>query len=433
MSTTYDPRHPLYLDEADVRSELARVNDVCSGCRRCIDLCGVFPTLFDLIERFDDRDAARLTPAEQDHVVDRCFQCKLCSIDCPYSPAVHDLAVDVPRLMLRVGAMRVRSRHTTIRRRTTDGLMARTDLLGAIASPVAPIVNTVIGAPPGSLLRRTTAAVTGISAVRLLPPFARQRFSTWFRRRTGAVAGDRRGTVTVLPTCFVEYHETGIGKDLVRVLERNGIECVLSDAGCCGAPWLHAGDVARFAQVAARNVVTLAREVGAHGPVVVPEPTCSYVLKHDYREHVGGPEAEVVAGNTYGAAEYLMRIHGEGGPGLDTDFGGAVPDEVTYHLACHLRAQSGHVAGRRLLELTGATVTSITGCSGTGGMWGLRAENEREAISIARDLAVRIEETGTRAIAGDCSRANRAIAEQVGFPPMHPVSVLARAYGIDDS
>jgi len=26
MTTTYDPKHPLYFDEADVREELTRVN-----------------------------------------------------------------------------------------------------------------------------------------------------------------------------------------------------------------------------------------------------------------------------------------------------------------------------------------------------------------------------------------------------------------------
>ena len=68
LTTTYDPHHPQYLDEADVRDELTRVYDVCQGCRRCTELCGSFPTLFELIDRHDDRDAGRLTPFEQDSV-----------------------------------------------------------------------------------------------------------------------------------------------------------------------------------------------------------------------------------------------------------------------------------------------------------------------------------------------------------------------------
>jgi glycerol-3-phosphate dehydrogenase subunit C len=78
MTTTYDPRHPQYLDEADVRDELTRVYDVCHDCRRCLGFCSSFPSLFDMIDRHGEHDAGLLTPAQQDRVVDECFQCKLC-------------------------------------------------------------------------------------------------------------------------------------------------------------------------------------------------------------------------------------------------------------------------------------------------------------------------------------------------------------------
>jgi len=34
-------------------------------------------------------------------------------------------------------------------------------------------------------------------------------------------------------------------------------------------------------------------------------------------------------------------------------------------------------------------------------------------------------------VAGDCHLSNTAIVEQTGKVPLHPVQVLARAYGID--
>jgi glycerol-3-phosphate dehydrogenase subunit C len=30
--------------------ELERIFDICHGCRRCVSLCGAFPTLFDLVD-----------------------------------------------------------------------------------------------------------------------------------------------------------------------------------------------------------------------------------------------------------------------------------------------------------------------------------------------------------------------------------------------
>ncbi len=61
MTTTYDPFHPKYFDEADLRDELTRVYDLCHGCRLCFKFCTSFPTLFAFIDEHDDQDAARLT------------------------------------------------------------------------------------------------------------------------------------------------------------------------------------------------------------------------------------------------------------------------------------------------------------------------------------------------------------------------------------
>ena len=45
-----------------------------------------------------------MTPAQQDQVIDECFQCKLCYVNCPYTPGRHEWAIDFPRLMLRADA-----------------------------------------------------------------------------------------------------------------------------------------------------------------------------------------------------------------------------------------------------------------------------------------------------------------------------------------
>ena len=50
MTITYDPNHPMYLDEADTRHELERVYDLCHGCRLCFKFCPSFPPLFSYID-----------------------------------------------------------------------------------------------------------------------------------------------------------------------------------------------------------------------------------------------------------------------------------------------------------------------------------------------------------------------------------------------
>ncbi len=433
MTTIYDPKNPLYTDEADVRAELTRVYDLCHGCRLCFKFCTSFPSLFEMIDQHEDQDAGRLTPAQQDRVVDECFQCKLCYINCPYIPELHEWALDFPRLMLRADAMRHATKQVSVRSRLTDSMMGRTDMMGKVATAAAPLANRVVGAKPGGLLRKVIEKTAGISSVRLLPPYAKQRFSTWFKKRPAVRLERRQGTVAVFPTCLVEYQQPAIGHDLVKVYERNGIECTLAgNTGCCGAPWLHAGDVAHFTKVATDNVAALADHVRAGNDIVVPQPTCGYVLKKDYVDYVGGADAELVAQHTYDAAEYLMKVHKGEGTALDTEFPGEVPQTIAYHTPCHLKAQNIGLKSRDLMKLTGASIKLVQQCSGIDGMWGLRAENAGISVPIAKKLAAELDKAGCQQVAGDCHLANTAIAEQTGAHPQHPLQVMARAYGIPE-
>jgi glycerol-3-phosphate dehydrogenase subunit C len=333
--------------------------------------------------------------------------------------------------MLRADAMRHANGQFSIRSRVTDTVLGHTDLLGKVATKTATAANKMIGAKQGSVARKAMEVVTGVSSVRLLPPYARQRFTTWFKRRPRVRIAKRQGRVAVFPTCLVEYQQPSIGHDLVKVYERNGIECSLAeDTGCCGAPWLHSGDVEQFTKVATKNVKALAKSIRRGNDIVVPQPTCGYVLKKDYLSYVGGADAQLVADNTYDAAEYLMKVHKADGTTLNTDFQGHVPATVTYHTPCHLRAQNIGLKSRDLIKLTGAKVTLVQQCSGIDGMWGLRAENADISVSIAKKLAEQIRTANGEVIAGDCHLANTAITEQTGEEPMHPIQLIARAYGI---
>ncbi|MEZ5268127.1 MAG: hypothetical protein R2789_06010 [Microthrixaceae bacterium] len=147
MTTTYDPFHPRYFDEGDLREELARVYDLCHGCRLCFKFCTSFPTLFGYIDAHDDQDAARLSAAEQDQVVDECLQCKLCYINCPYTPGQHEWELDFPRLMMRAEQVLFRNRRRSAATRLTDAALGRTDLAGRVGSAVAPLANRIIGTP----------------------------------------------------------------------------------------------------------------------------------------------------------------------------------------------------------------------------------------------------------------------------------------------
>jgi glycerol-3-phosphate dehydrogenase subunit C len=241
----------------------------------------------------------------------------------------------------------------------------------------------------------------------------------------------RQAQITLFPTCLVEYQAPSIGKDLVKVYERNGIECNLADGvSCCGAPFLHSGDLANFTKVAAKNVKALAASVRAGNDIIIPQPTCTYVLKNDYVRYVGGPDATLVAEHSFDASEYLMGLHRHDGGSLDMVFSGDIPDTVTYHTPCHLRALDIGLKSRDLMKLTGAKVKLVQQCSGIDSMWGFRAENVHLSLPVGRKLGEEIQRSGGDIVAGDCHLANGVITEQTGRVPIHPIQMLARAYGI---
>jgi glycerol-3-phosphate dehydrogenase subunit C len=432
VTTTYDPRDPAYADPADVRAELDRVIDLCHGCRLCWNLCPSFETMFRLIDHVHGDDPHALTDAEQGQIVDECYQCKLCYLKCPYIPP-HEWNLDFPRLMLRATATKTQEQGASLAART----LARTDLIGKLnAGPMAPVVNAAARQP---LLRKVLSRTTGVARDRVLPDFAKVRFSRWFRKRAVPATKGLNGNVALFPTCLVEYQQPAIGRDLVRVYEHNDVAVTLPEGMvCCGMPAIDAGDIPRFLELAATNVRALEAHVDRGATIVVPQPTCGYVLKKEYPGYLDTDAARKVAAATRDADEHLVALHKAGQ--LSTEFPGQTWQQITWHQPCHLQAQQTGPRGRDLMRLTGATVTTTTRCSGIDGTWGLREENVEMAKQIAQPLVRDIQKGFDRAeadgathlVAGDCHLANGVIVEQTGAVPLHPVQVLARAYGLDD-
>ena len=158
MSRNPNPNSVAYWDESELRREIDRVFNVCSGCRRCFNLCDSFPYLFDRMEAADD-EASRLTPAEIERVVSLCFQCKVCGFQkCPYTPP-HDYQLDFPKLMLRAKAVRARKDGFSLR----DKLLTNIDRVGPLSSLSRPWSTSPTGIPSTGGSCTTRSASTGRS------------------------------------------------------------------------------------------------------------------------------------------------------------------------------------------------------------------------------------------------------------------------------
>jgi Fe-S oxidoreductase len=421
----YDPLAPDFYDAGAARAERDRTFHICSDCRVCVKLCPSFKSLFAMIDDLGGTEHVdELTAEQHQRVVDECYQCKLCYVICPYTPdQQQEWRIDFPQLMLRSLAIQGREGKASASAR----LLARTDLQGKVATTLAPVVNASANVKP---FRIVMEKATGIARDRLLPTFTKVRFSRWFRNRTPKGSG-ARGRVALFPSCLVEYQQPAIGKAMVGVLEHNGFACDLPEGQvCCGMPWLDAGDTQKFREHAEKNVEALLPAVERGMSIVVPQPTCAYTMKDEVPAFLGTEAARKVAANTFEASEFLMNEHRR--EELDTNFTGKTYETITWHAACHYRAQQIGPRSSQLMQLTGAKVQMIERCAAIDGTWGLRAENVEMAKRVAAPLMERVRDSEADLVVGDCQLANVAIHEETDKQPSHPMQVMARAYGIEE-
>jgi glycerol-3-phosphate dehydrogenase subunit C len=162
----------------------------------------------------------------------------------------------------------------------------------------------------------------------------------------------------------------------------------------------------------------------------VPQPTCAYTIKDEYPAFLGTESARRVGAATFDASEFLMNAH-KSEP-LDTNFPGRTYESIVWHAACHYRAQQIGPRSSQLMQLTGAKVQMVERCSAIDGTWGLRAENMEMARRVAKPLMEKVRDSDAQLVAGDCQLANVAIEDGSGKRPVHPLQVLARAYGLEE-
>jgi Fe-S oxidoreductase len=407
-----------FLDRAALDGELTRVFEKCHDCRRCLPLCPSFPSLFESIDRHE-QEASQLTTAETREVIDLCYQCKLCYNHCPYHPP-HEWAIDFPKLMNRAKLVQAQEEGIPF----AEKIGSQQDLMGKASCLTSPVTNIAFKNRAARLLMEKA---TGIDRRWIMPTYESQPFSKGLRKRTPLADADER--VVLFTTCFVEYSEAETARAAVDVLEHNGIAVEAGYEACCGAPFMHGGDLENARKNAAKVVSQLAPRVRAGRKIVVPGPTCSYQLKHEYPDLLESDDAALVAENTLDLGEYVFNI--AAAKKLDREFKKKL-GRVAYHLPCHLKAQNIGFRSKQILGLVADEVIMIEACSGVDGTWGMKARYYDESLKICEGLIQGIEAAEPDRIATDCPLSALRILERTGKPAVHPIVLLREAYGFED-
>ena len=427
-----DWKNPEFYEEGALFKELERVYDICHGCRRCFSLCNAFPTLFDAI---DDSETLELDGVDQRvywEVVDQCYLCDMCYMTkCPYVPP-HPWNVDFPHLMLRAKAVKFAKGEV----RPRDKLLTATDAVGKLAS--IPVVAEVVNAAnKNRAARKLLDKALGVHPDAILPAYHSR---TLAKRLAGHARADltpqaaegTQGKVALFGTCYGNYNEPQLGEDLLAVFEHNGIPVTLvNDSRCCGMPKLELGDLDSVAAAKAHNIPLLAALVDQGYDIVAPVPSCVLMFKQELP--LMFPDDAAVAkvrAAIFDPFEYLALRHKAGK--FNTEFKTPL-GKVAYHVACHLRVQNIGLKTRDILSLVQDTrVEAIERCSGHDGTYAVKSEFHEASMKIGKLVVKRVQKAEADHYSSDCAMAGHHIQNGLndGSEPIHPMSLLRRAYGI---
>ncbi|HEU5075675.1 MAG TPA: heterodisulfide reductase-related iron-sulfur binding cluster [Polyangiaceae bacterium] len=419
---SYDPSEARYWDKPGLEQEITRVFEVCHGCRMCFKYCDAFPSLFRFIDENHDGDVQKLTDAETAKVMGECFQCKLCEVQCPYTPRDgHEFQLDFPKLVHRYHAVKAREHGVSFR----DQVLGDPDTTGAFARAslgMANVMNRV------ELHRWFLEKVLGVHRDKQLPDFAARTFESWAKDE-GLIAEQPGGEVVLFQTCYVQHNEPQIGKDTVDVYRTNGID-IRCEAGfsCCGMPAWERGNITELEERIRNNLDHLEPYVDAGAKVVAINPTCSMMLRNEYPT-LARPEdrerAQKVALSVRDPSEYLWSIRNEAR--FDSDFG-EVPEKVSYHAPCHLRAQAIGFKGRDLIRKAGSDVDTVMECCGHDGTYAMRVEGFETSQRVGKKAFDGMQAAEAQTWVTDCPLAAIQFEQHAGQRPIHPMSLLAKAY-----
>ena len=433
-------RHPLdwksddFHNQASLDKELERVFDICHGCRRCVSLCGTFPTLFDLVDNSPTLEVDGVDKKDYWKAIDQCYLCDVCYMTkCPYTPP-HPWNLDFPHLMLRAKAVKFKKGEVGFR----DKLLSNTDALGKLAG--IPVVTQAVNAVNRTQLARGVMEdALGVDKKAWLPEFATKKF------RSGAAPSAahpvRNGTLTqgkvaVYSTCYVNYNEPGIGHDLLAILAHNEIPYVLiHKEACCGMPRLEQGDLDGVEAKWKINIPHLAKLAKDGYAILTPVPSCTLMYKQELPlMFPHDADTALVREAMWDPFEYFIARNRDGL--LKTDFKQGL-GHVSYHIPCHSRVQNvGRKTAETLQLVPDTTLTIVERCSGHAGTFGVKKEFHAVAMKIGKPVFKAMANAAPNYISSDCQLAGHHIEQGIQEAGLkqaelaHPLALMRKAYQI---
>jgi Fe-S oxidoreductase len=425
LGTGYNPPQPkLHFAYPEDGGSFAHAALRCVGAGKCRDtasgtMCpsymvtrdeqhttrGRSRILYEMLQGDTITDGFR--SAEVHEALDLCLSCKGCKGDCPVNV---DMATYKAEFL---------SHHYKRRLRPRPAYAMGLIMLHARLAALAPgLVNGVAGAPLlGGLVKRAG----GISPERRVPPFARQTFKAWFRRR--AAVNPHGPPVVLFADTFSNFLHPEPIKAALEALEDAGFKVVVPRQSlCCGRPLYDYGMLPTARRLWTRTLEALRPHIGSGTYVVGVEPSCVAAFRDELPNLVPHDEdAKRLSLQTLTLSEFL-RDHAP--PAWKPP---QLHRRAVVHRHCHQQAIMGFDADREMLERMGLDFDVLdSGCCGLAGSFGFERDHHELSVAVGERVllpAVRRTPKDTLVIADGFS-CKTQVAELTDRRPLHLAQVM---------
>lgn len=347
-----------------------------------------------------------------DEALKYCINCKRCEVACPSNVKIGDI-IQLARIKYSKKKPKVR-----------DFILANTDLVGTLSTPLAPIVNTTLGLKP---VKAILDGVMKIDHHRTFPKYAFGTFESWFKKQADKQKKYEQ-QVSYFHGCYVNYNNPSLGKDLVKVMNAFGIGVqLLKKEKCCGVALISNGFIKQAQRQATVNINSIRESVVEKNiPVIATSSTCTFTIRDEY-PHLLGVENADVRDQVELATRYIYRLLSQ--KEVKLNFKKGVKIKVAYHTPCHMEKLGWAYYSIELLKLIPNVELTIldSQCCGIAGTYGFKKENYKTSQNIGESLFKQIEACDIDFVVTDCETCKWQIEMSTTKRCEHPISILAMA------
>jgi len=270
---------------------------------------------------------------------------------------------------------------------------------------------------------------------RLIPAFRKKSFLKKYPERIKAKNPKKR--VAIFIGCLANYNYVEVGDSLVEILKFLDIDIFIpKKQACCGAPAYFTGDFETTEYLIKKNIEYFESFIDEVDAILVPEATCTAMLKKDYEEYISHympdwlERHKKVKAKIFGTTEWLYKY---------TDLEERLrklkikKETLTYHDACHFGKVFNIRKEPRALLDDVCEIREMEDSNVCCGFGGITIQSEKFDLARKEGLikANMIKKVDAKIVSAECSACRMQITEhldKVGDNKLflHPLEIIAK-------